>query len=121
MVNGWPASAGSISPTNGWPISSRVGCEKRVRSGAITTTKSVPVACRVDSAYGWRVLAGSPVARAARTSGERATVCATASTSSCAACRASLRASQAAPAAPASTSSVTTTAWRANSCPAMLH
>ncbi|RAO22145.1 hypothetical protein ONO23_06552 [Micromonospora noduli] len=92
-----------------------------MRSGAITTTKSVPVAFRVDSAYGWRTPAGSAVVRAARTSGEPATVCATASTSSCAAWRESLRANQTAPAAPASTSSVTTIAWRAKSCPAMLH
>ncbi len=47
-----PASASSTVPANGRPIRLVVGCVYRVRSGAITTMKSVSVASRAASAYG---------------------------------------------------------------------
>ena len=93
------------------PSSSGLGWEKRVRSGAITTTKSTPVSTRTASANGWISSDGSPVPIAWWTMGDRATACATETASSRALARMSERASYVARA-----SAVTTRTSTATSC-----
>ena len=100
------------------PSCSGLGWEKRVRSGAITTTKSTPVSTRTASANGWISSDGSPVAIASWTTGERATACATETASSRALARMSVRASYVARASAVTTRTSTamscsTSTWRA--------
>ena len=103
------------------PSCSSLGCDQRVRSRSITTTKSTPVSTRTASAYGWSSAVGSLVAIASRTTGERATALATDTASSRALARMSLRASYVARASAVTTRTSTTiscrtSTWRATDC-----
>jgi hypothetical protein len=65
-----PSSAGAMVPMKGRPISAGTGWVNRVRSGAMTVMKDVPVFARIRSTYGCNTAVGSLPVTASRTSGE---------------------------------------------------
>ena len=119
-VNVRPASAGSIVPMKRPPICAGFGCVKRVRSGAMTVMKEVPVASRTCSTYGCSASVGRGPVTAPSTSGERVSAATSAVTSTSASRSAVREALTYAAAVAAATTTARTSACSSRSCRARL-